>query len=87
MKKVGLILFLIGALLIFGVGWVMPWYTSPVWSSAPPEHFEGTVWEAFGPIFMAMSFITPMGILLISIGTLLLGESIKSYIWPYSIGI
>jgi len=87
MKKAGLILFLLGSLFIFGVGWIMPWYTSPVWSSAPPEHFDGTVWEAFGPIFMAMSFLTPAGILMISIGTILLGEAIKSHIWTYSIGI
>ncbi len=87
MKKVGLILFIIGSLLIFGVAWVMPWYTSPVWSSAKPEHFEGTAWEAFGPIFMAMSFLTPAGILLISIGALLFGHSKRSHIWPYSIGI
>ena len=87
MKKVGLILFIIGALLIFGVAWVMPWYTSPVWSSAQPEHFEGTAWEAFGPIFMAMSLLTPAGILLIAIGTLLSGNTKRSHIWPYSIGI
>jgi len=87
MKKFGLILFLIGALLIFSAGWIMPWFTSPVWSSAPPEQFEGTVWEAFGPIFMAMSFIPSLGILLLAIGTLLLGDSIKSHLWLYSIGI
>ncbi|MCP4975365.1 MAG: hypothetical protein GY931_04320 [Maribacter sp.] len=87
MKKIGLILFLIGALLIFGAGWIMPWFTSPVWSSAPPEQFEGTVWEAFGPIFMVMSFLPSAGILLIAIGTLLLGDSIKLHIWLYSIGI
>lgn len=65
----------------------MPWYTSPKWSSAPPEHFEGTVWEAFGPIFMSMSILAPLGILLIAIGTLLIGNAKRSYIMPYSIGI
>jgi len=87
MKKIGLILFLVGAFFIFSASWIMPWYTSPVWSSEPPEHFEGTIWEAFGPIFMAMSFLPSIGILLLSIGTLLLGDSVKSHIWPYSIGI
>jgi len=43
-QKIGLILFLIGALIIFGVSWITPWFTSPIWSSAPPEHFERTVW-------------------------------------------
>ena len=87
MKKAGLILFIIGSLLIFGVAWVMPLYTSPVLSSGQPEQFEGTVWEAFGPIFMAMSLLTPAGILLIAIGTLLLGNTIRSHILPYSLGI
>ena len=86
-QKIGLILFLLGALIIFGIGWVAPWFTSPVWSSAPPEHFEETIWEAFGLIFMAMSLLTPAGMLMIAIGTLLLGDSVKSHIWPYSIGI
>ena len=86
-QKVGLLLFLIGAFFIFVVSWITPWFTSPVWSSAPPEHFEGTVWEAFGLIFMLMSFLTPAGILMIAIGALLLGDSAKSHIWPYTIGI
>jgi hypothetical protein len=86
-QRIGLILFLIGALIIFGVGWITPWFTSPVWSSESPEHFEGTIWEAFGLIFMAMSLLTPFGILMIAIGTLLLGDSVKSHIWYYSIGI
>jgi hypothetical protein len=86
-QKVGLILFIIGAFLIFIVSWVAPWFTSPVWSSAPPEHFDGTVWEAFGLIFMLMSFLAPAGILMTAIGTLFLGESGKSHIWSYTIGI
>jgi len=86
-QKVGLILFLLGAFLIFGVSWIAPWFTSPVWNSAPPEHFEGTVWEAFGLIFMLMSFLAPAGILMIAIGTLFLGDSAKSHVWPYTIGI
>jgi len=36
---------------------------------------------------MAMSLLAPAGILMIAIGTLLLGDSVKSHIWPYSIGI
>ncbi len=89
MKKqtIGLTLFLLGALIIFAVSWITPWFTSPVWSSAPPEHFEGTAWEAFGLIFMTMSLLTPAGLLMIAIGTLLLGDSVKSHVWSYSIGI
>jgi hypothetical protein len=36
---------------------------------------------------MVMSLLTPAGILLVAIGTLLLGNSLKSHIWPFSIGI
>lgn len=88
MKKrvVGIILFYLGALILFSVSWITPWFTSPVWNSAPPEHFNGTVWEAFGPIFMAMSLLTPAGILMLVIGTLLLGDSQKSHTWVFAIG-
>jgi hypothetical protein len=86
-RRLGLALFVIGAVIIFGVTWITPWFTSPVWSSAPPEHCEGTVWEAFGPIFMTMSLLTPAGILLLAFGTLLLGDSVRAHIWPYSIGL
>ena len=85
--RMGLILFLVGAFLVFAVGWVAPWFTSPVWSSAPPEAFEGTAWEAFGPIFMAMSLVTPAGILMIALGALLLGDSAKTHFWPYAVGM
>jgi hypothetical protein len=87
MKTFGSILFIVGALLIFGVAWVMPWFTSPIWSSAHPSHFDGTVWELSGPIFMAMSLLTPAGIAMIAIGTVLIGKSGKSQIWLYSIAL
>ena len=83
-EKIGLMLFLLGATIIFFASWVAPWFTSPVWRSAPPEHFEGTNWEVFGPIFMAMALITPAGIIMIAIGTVLLGDSRKSHIWLYT---
>jgi len=87
MKKFGTILFIVGALLIFSVAWVMPWFTSPVWSSAHPSHFDGTAWELAGPIFMAMSLLTPAGILMIAIGTVMIGNSGKSHIWLFTIAM
>ena len=87
MKKIGLILFIVGAFLIFAVAWVMPWFTSPVWSSAHPSHFDGTIWEISGPIFMLMSLLTPAGILMVAIGTVLIGKTGKSHIWLFSIAL
>jgi len=80
-KTLGSILLLIGALIIFGTSWVAPWWTSPVWSSAPPEDFEGTAWAAFGPIFMLMSIGVPIGIILFTIGILILVAARKTSIW------
>ena len=85
-QRAGLVMYLIGGFIVFTVGWVAPWFTSPVWSSASPEQFEGTAWAAFGPIFMTMALLTPAGILLIAIGVLLLGESNRSHLWPFVIG-
>ena len=87
MKKIGLTLFIAGAMLIFGITWVLPWFTSPVWSSAPPSHFDGTIWEFSGPIFMAMSLLTPVGIIMVAIGTVTIGDSGKSHILLFSITI
>lgn len=83
MKKqnLGLLLIILGGLIIFSFSWVAPWWTSQVWSSAPPEHFEGTNWAAFGLIFMTMSFGVPTGIILLTIGLLLYTASNKSSVW------
>ena len=80
-KTFGFILFLIGALIIFGTSWVAPWWTSPVWSSAPPESFEGTAWAAFGPIFMLMSVGVPIGIILFTVGILIISGVRKTSPW------
>ena len=79
--NIGLLLMITGGLLIFVFSWLAPWWTSQVWSSAPPEHFEGTAWAAFGPIFMIMSFGVPVGLLLFTIGLLLYTRSKKASFW------
>ena len=83
MKKnhIGLLLVILGGLIIFSFSWLAPWWTSPIWSSAPPEQFEGTNWAAFGPIFMIMSFGVPVGIILLTIGLLLYTASNRSSVW------
>ncbi len=84
-KTLGLIIALLGALLVFGISWVAPWWTSPVWSSAPPESFEGTPWAAFGPVFMGMSAGVPIGIILLTIGILIISAARKKRVWLFMI--
>ena len=67
--------------MIFGFSWLAPWWTSQVWSSAPPEHFEGTNWAAFGPVFMLLAFSVPIGVILFVIGLLLYTRSGKPSAW------
>jgi len=85
-RIIGIIIFTIGAILLFIASWLVSWWTSPVWSSAPPEEFEGTLWAVFGPIFMAMSLTVPVAIVLIVIGTLIMSESDKAVQWSFIIG-
>ena len=79
--KIGLILLLAGGLLVFGFSWVAPWWTSQGWSSAPPEHCEGTNWAAFGPVFMLLAFSVPIGVILFVIGLLLYTRFGKTSAW------
>jgi len=81
-RTLGLALFGIGAATVVGVSWVAPWWTSPVWSSAPTAHFDGTAWAVFGPIFMAMSIAMPVGMVLTVCGVMLLGKDGAERTWP-----
>lgn len=83
-KDLGLAFILTGATIVFGISWVAPWWTSSVWSSAPPESFEGTAWAAFGPVFMLMSVGVPLGMILFTIGIIVVTAASKTSLWLIS---
>jgi hypothetical protein len=80
-KTLGLIFIIAGVVIVSIISWVAPWWTSSVWSSAPPESFEGTAWAAFGPIFMLMSVGVPFGIILFTAGILIISAAGKTSLW------
>jgi len=75
--KIGLILFWIGAVYMFVASWLIMWWVTPIWRNSPAEQFNGTIWAFGGPVFMFISFSTPLGIVLTAIGMLLYGQSKK----------
>lgn len=76
-KRIGLVLFWVGAALLFTGSWLIMWWIAPLWSSSPQEQLEGTAMAAFGPVFMAISISAPLGILLAALGMLLYAEGEK----------
>lgn len=84
-QKFGFVIFLIGALYMFVMGWLVMWWALPLWRSALPEEFNGTILEVGGPMFMAMAFSVPVGILFGVLGMLLYAEAKKSRIFHFAI--
>ncbi|KAF5419230.1 MAG: hypothetical protein C5S45_06955 [Candidatus Methanocomedens sp.] len=84
-QKLGFVIFLIGAVYMFVMGWLVMWWVLPMWRSAPPEEFNRTILEVGGPMFMAMAFSVPVGILFGVLGMLLYAEAKKSRIFHFAI--
>lgn len=86
-EKVGVALSWAGATMLFVTAWLVMWWIAPIFRDTPVEEAEGTIWAFGGPVFMTVALGPPIGILLLTIGTLLQGESGKSRIWPFVVGI
>ena len=84
-QKLGFVIFLIGAVYMFVMGWLVMWWVLPMWRSAPLEEFNRTILEVGGPMFMAMAFSVPVGILFGVLGMLLYAEAKKSRIFHFAI--
>ena len=82
-RRIGLIMFWVGAALLFASSWLVPWWTSTVWQSKPIGEFAGTIWAFPGPISMAIIFSTILGIALAPIGSYLYGESGALRVRPF----
>jgi hypothetical protein len=86
-NKVGLLMFWVGAVIVFTGGWLAMWWIFPIWANSPVEQFEGTILAFEGPVYMLIGLSTPLGIALAAIGILLCAESKKARLWPFAIGI
>lgn len=72
---------------MFAASWLAMWWVAPIFRNTPPEELEGTIWAFGGLVFSAVGFSVPAGIVLMTVGALLLGESDKARIWPFVLGI
>jgi hypothetical protein len=53
--RIGLIMFWIGAVLVFVTGWLVMWWVFPIWKNSPVEQFEGTIFAFLGPVYMTIA--------------------------------
>ena len=86
-SKIGLIMFWVGAVMVFTGGWLAMWWLFPIWANSPPEQFDGTIMAVEGPVYMLIGLSSPLGIVLAAIGILLCAESEKSRMWPFAVGV
>jgi hypothetical protein len=85
--KIGLIMFWIGAVLVFVTGWLVMWWVFPIWKNSPIEQFEGTIFAFLGPVYMTIALSVPLGVALAAIGTLLYSKSRQLRRWPFVLGV
>ena len=85
--KIALIMFWVGAVVVFVGSWLVQWWIFPIWKNSPVEQFEGTIMAFEGLVFMLIGLSTPLGVALAAIGILLSAESEKSRLWPFAAGI
>lgn len=85
--KIGLIMFWLGAVIVFTGGWLAMWWIFPIWANSPVKQFEGTILAFEGPVYMLIGLSTPLGIALAAVGILLFAESEKSRLWPFATGV
>jgi len=83
-QRRGLVLFWLGVVYMFVASWLAMWWVASIFANTPPEEFVGTIWAYGGPSAIALS--VPVGIVLMTLGTMLYGESEKARVWPYVLG-
>jgi len=67
-QKLGLIIFLIGALYQFVGGWLVNWWVVPMFKTTTPEQLNQTVIAPDSPLFFIWAFAPIAGALLVAIG-------------------
>jgi hypothetical protein len=73
-QKLGLAIFLAGALYLFVGGWLVNWWVVPMYKFTAPEQISQTVWAPGSPLFYLWAFAPIGGALLVAIGMLLRTE-------------
>ncbi|UCG59944.1 MAG: hypothetical protein JSU70_10560 [Phycisphaerales bacterium] len=84
-KKVGLVMFCVGAVYMFVASWLIMWWVTPIWRNSPDpvKEFEGTIWAYQGLAFTFIGLSMPVGIVLTAVGILLYADSDRRRKWPF----
>ncbi len=78
-QKLGLIIFLVGALYLFVGGWLVNWWIVPMYKATTPDQINQTVWTPGRPLFFIWAFAPIAGALLVAIGMSLRTELKKTW--------
>jgi len=82
-KTIGLAMFWIGTIYIFGASWLAMWWIAPVWKKTPIEEFEGSAWAFEGPIYSLIGLSLPIGIILAAIGLMISSKEKQHTAWQF----
>ena len=85
-KQIGLIVFVIGALYMIGMGSVATWWVHNTYSNLSPAQISETVWASGSPLFISWSLSVPVGSILAAIGIALYAQIKRSRRWSFIIG-
>lgn len=81
-SSIGLVLFWLGAAMIFTGAWLVMWRIAPFWRSTPPEELAGTIWAFGGLVFMLIALSVPLGLILLVAGVLMFAADDRPRTWP-----
>ena len=88
MRKTGLIVFLIGAAYVIGMGVFAGWGgINSALRNLTIEQFNNTIWSRDGILFIAWGASVPVGSLLACVGILLFSRTKASVVWLFGAGI
>ena len=87
-KRVGLIIFWIGAAYMIGMSLITGWSSvAPTLRNLSSDQVNETIWAMNSPLFWAWAFSVPLGSILAGIGILLHAQSKGTRIWLFGIGV
>jgi len=87
-NKIGLIIFLIGAIYMIGMAFIIGWgWVGPALSELSLDQYNKTVWEFGSALFLLWAFSVPLGSILASVGILIYVRAKPAHIWLFGIGL
>ncbi len=86
-KRLGLIIFWIGAAYMIGMSFIASWSVAPTFRNLSFDRVNETIWAMTSPLFWLWAFSVPLGSILAGIGILLRTRSKRSRIWLFGIGV